>query len=205
MRKPSNWDTAQAKEKGGKLALTAGGHGCVIINARTVKEMWSGVPEEKLYLEIDIDEGSEFDGYYADRLEFKRRWDDNAKWPGWYKTSIYAKDGSDDTDSRFKGLIRAIEKSNPGFTFEFNESSEASLVGKRVGFVFRDEPFVARDSGQVIHYVRAAWPCCYDIAHDEPEPEPKAVRGESTERPVAAAPVIDTSKLAQVDDDELPF
>jgi len=201
MRKPNNWDSAPARAKSGKETIPAGGHGCIIINAETITENWSGVPEDKLYIEIEIDEGTELDGFYERKLDYKRKYDDKAKWPGWYKTSIYSKDGNGDTDYRFKGLIRAIEKSNPDFTFEFDDSSEASLIGKRVGFVFRDEPFVASTTGQVVHYIKPAWPCSYDEAADQPIPEPKAVRGESIEK----SPSPDLQHMVEDNEEPLPF
>ena len=197
MKPMTGWANAQARTSDGKEVLPAGGHGCVIRDARVIEENWGGVPEEKLDLEFDIKEGSALDGYYARQYEKRMKFNmSGAKWGGTLRQSTHTKDG--DINPYFKGLINSIEKSNPGYDFAAANFNEATLKGKKVGFVFRDEPFTSTSTGEVVHYVRPAWSCEYDEAQAQPAPAPKALRGQSNSP--SAMPV-----MQEADDDELPF
>ena len=111
--------------------------------------------------------------------------------------STHTKDGA--INPYFKGLINSIEKSNPGYSFEGAGFNEATLAGKRVGFVFRDEPFTAQSTGEIVHYMRPAWSCGYDEAKDQPAPAPKPVRGQSNNASMV------TATMQEADNEELPF
>ncbi len=61
------------------------------------------------------------------------------KWKGVIRQFLPKDDGTDNdewTKSSFKGLTTAFEHSNPGYTWNWEETS---LVGKLVGILFRNE------------------------------------------------------------------
>ena len=198
MKAPTGWNNVKPMTGESKEVLTEGGHGCVITMAECITENWGGQDEEKLRLEIDIKEGSSLDGFYSRQFQKKLKFASNPKWPGEIKQSTTTKEG--DTNPFFKGLITAIEDSNPGYNFERTGYDEKTLIGKKVGYVFRDEPFVASD-GAIVHYVKPAWACKYDEAKDQPIPTPKKVRGQRAE----SVSKVDFTQMQEAADVELPF
>lgn len=198
MKPMTGWANAPAMTNDGKETIPAGGHGCVIRDAKVVEVSYAGVLEEKLALEFDIKEGTSLDGYYARQYEKRMSFNaGTAKWGGVIMQSTHTKDGA--INPYFKGLINSVEKSNPGYSFEGTNFNEATLAGKRIGFVFRDEPFTATSTGEVVHYMRAAWSCGYDEAKDQPAPSPKPIRGQSNNASPAPA------AMQEYSDEELPF
>ena len=83
-----------------------------------------------LKIEYDIDEG-EFEDYYKELQEKFNFWGGS-----------YIRSYKETALGVFKGFINAVEKSNPGFTWNWNEEE---LVGKKVGFVLGPEPYTGMD------------------------------------------------------------
>lgn len=133
MKPTQDFETAQAYT-GESEKLPIGGHVCMIRNARCELSK-SG--KEMLVLAFDISEGSESDGYYQRRFNRARNGNPDAKWQGVYRSTTTRDDGS--TNPMFKGLITAIEESNAGYKWNWNE---VSLHGKYVGFNFGEEEYV---------------------------------------------------------------
>lgn len=130
MRKPSDYDSAKAYT-GDFEKIVPGGYICVIQNAK--EEVNNG--HYQLAIAFDIAEG-DLAGYY------RRRFDRfGGKWPGIYRQNVV--DANDKCSPFFKGMITAIEESNPGFLFDFND--EKCLVKKRFGAVFAEEEFMTQD------------------------------------------------------------
>lgn len=129
MIKPHEWDTTEAFT-GDFKTVTPGGHICKIMNA---KEDVTSTGKQVLVIMYDIVEG-DCKGYYAD--DFKRKYESNpeAKWQGTYRQLT---DGN--SLKFFKGMITAIENSNPGYKFNFDEST---LKGKLFGGVFGQEEYI---------------------------------------------------------------
>lgn len=198
MKAPRGWNDVRPMSGESKEVLTEGGHGCVITFAECITENWGSGDEEKLRLEIDIKEGTSLDGYYARQMEKKMKYG-NPSWPGVVKQGTTTKDGS--VSPFYKGLITAIEDSNPGYSFERSGFDEKTLIGKKVGFVFRDEPFVSSSSGEVVHYIKPAWACKYDDWREQPIPTPKKVRGQKAE----SVSTVDYSQMTESNDVDLPF
>ena len=94
---------------------------------------------------FDIAEGSEFDGKFKERFDFLRKSNANAKWPngGMFRTGILTKDGK--TSGYFKGLITAVEESNPGYSFKGSGCNEDTMKGKLIGFNFGEEDYKGND------------------------------------------------------------
>ena len=195
MRPLSNWANTPASTIPGKEVLPAGGHGCEIKAARTVNENWGSGDEEKLIIEFEIREGTQYDGFYARQFEKKLKYNPNANWGGVHKQAVLDKEGK--PNPFFKGLINAVEESNPGYNFERANFDERTLIGKKVGLVFRDAPFES-DDGNVYHTMKVAWACPYEEWQAQPVPKPFEVRKRK-------APAFDVSKMVEDNDSQLPF
>lgn len=130
--------------------LPTGGHICQIRaarceNTRTGKEM--------LVLAFDIKEGSECDGFYKRMFDRIKGYNPDAKWPGVYYQVTTNNEGN--TSPMFKGLITAIEESNPGYAWNWNETS---LQGKVVGFNFGEEEYIHQNTGEIRVNVKPMFP-----------------------------------------------
>ena len=86
--------------------------------------------KEFLHIEFDIAEGK-FKGYAAETAERAGFWPLRCN-------RFYGAKGV----SFFKAFIEAVEATNKGYRWDWNEQS---LVGKGVGIVFREEEYLARD------------------------------------------------------------
>lgn len=90
----------------------------------------------ELWIYFDICEG-EFKGYYKEKYDNSQ--DEDAKWKGILKIYIPKEDGSEQDDwtiKSFNGNINAVEASNPGYLFDWDEKK---LVGKKAAMVFRQK------------------------------------------------------------------
>lgn len=136
--KPNDWDTAQAFTGEGQQNLTPGGH---IVRIVGMRQEVSRNGKPMLVVGFDIAEGSEFDGFFARQHENKKKFDANAKWAGVIRYMLYGKDGAS-TNGFFKGFIGALEESNPGYRWNWDERS---VAGKMVGMVFGEEEYRRQD------------------------------------------------------------
>lgn len=135
MNKPANWDSVEAIT-GEYKKLPAGGYVCSIVRAECTK---SKNGKEMLKLAIDIAEGKYKDFYLNQYLQEQERNKEQAKWRGSYYQLTEG-----DSMGRFKGMLLNIEKSNPGYSWNWNEKS---LEGKLFGGVFREEEYINRNGG----------------------------------------------------------
>jgi hypothetical protein len=127
MQKPNGYDTT-TPQSGMIEYPEAGPIKCIIIAAKT--EISSN-GNEMLVLDLDIHEGK-FAGFYARKFNNDER--ENKRWQlKHYRLT------NEENVGRLKGDIKAIEESNPGFIFDFNESS---LVNKVVGCNLREEEYL---------------------------------------------------------------
>lgn len=125
INKPNGWENVKAAGEWRKLP--PGGYIVEIISA-SCKESQSGY--KYLDLEIEISEG-EYKDYF--RLDLYEQTGENRRYKGHYRTGLPENEKS---AKFFKGMTTAVEESNPGYTWDWNEQS---LVGKKVGCLFRDE------------------------------------------------------------------
>ena len=89
---------------------------------------------EKLEIAFDIDKG-EYAGYCRRNLESQQQ--EDKKWKGVLRIYVPKDDGSEKdqwTKRKFKAIIQAIEDSNPGYHWDWNE---AGLKGKIVCWIFQ--------------------------------------------------------------------
>jgi hypothetical protein len=128
MKKPQNWDESEAFT-GDFKSITPGGHICKIAAAKVDTTRNS---DEMLVIMFDIFEG-EFKAYYADQYKRKSATNPDVKWPGIYRQMTQGKG-----TPFFKGMITAIEESNPGFKWNWEEKT---LTNKMFGGVFGQEEY----------------------------------------------------------------
>jgi hypothetical protein len=121
---------AEAKAITGEFdSMVPGGYICKI-KAVTCEDKPYG---ELLTIEFDIAEG-EKKGFY------QKQFDETKKWYGKYYQTI-----KKDDLRFFKGFITAIEESNSGFKWNWDEKA---LVGKLFGAIFAEEEY-QNDKGEV--------------------------------------------------------
>ena len=166
---PNDFDKAKAYDgKGGFTPLPAGGHICKIVGARETK---SKNGNDMVEVAFDIAEGSDFDGRFQERFNSMRAQRADAKWPngGMFRTSVLTSDGK--TSGFFKGLITAIEESNPGYSFKAT-CDVNTMKGKTIGFNFGEEEYMGND-GKVHTSVKAAYAVSVQTVREGIEPPKK--------------------------------
>lgn len=129
MEKPEGYDEAQ--EAGEREQLELGGHICVIKQA-TAGE--TSTLKQQLILLLDIAEGPQKD-FYQNQFKSDPRVD--KKWG-----CVYRQITVGNSIPFFKGLVSAIEKSNAGYTWNWDEKT---LKGKLIGGVFGREEYEGAD------------------------------------------------------------
>lgn len=130
IRRPNNWN--EVKEFSDRQKLPLGAYVCKVKRAAVQANEFG----EQLCIVFDIVEG-EFSGFFND--DFKNNNSENKKWKGVLRIFIPKDDGSEKdewTKRSFKGMVTAFEKSNPGYKWNWDE---ASLTGKLIGILFRNE------------------------------------------------------------------
>lgn len=150
MEKFSGYEEARVNGDYEKLKL--GGHICKIIEVKIEKyNNKDGKPFEQLILKIDIAEPDEQAEFYQRKFAQDAQTDAlKAKWKGNYRITIPENDSEDYVKSNFKTLITSVEKSNPGYVWNWEENT---LVGKVFGGVFGLEEFTT-DDGNIIAFTR---------------------------------------------------
>ena len=126
------YDVKPEKPSGGRETLPAGGYVCQILNAKVESGEWG----DTLVIAHDVCEG-EFSGL------FKRDYDNNTmedkKWRGTFRLKLPKDDGTEQDAWKKRSLsnfLWAIEQSNPGFTFNWDEKT---LKGKKIGLIYRNK------------------------------------------------------------------
>ena len=105
-----------------------------VIKAAEEKETSKG--GNMLEISFDIAEG-EYKNFYAD--DYRNNSNTDKKWKGKIRIFVPTDDGSEDdayTKKRFKTAITAIEESNDGYHWDWNETA---LKGKKLGVLYRNE------------------------------------------------------------------
>ena len=127
LKKPNNWESVEAYS-GGFPKLPVDGY---IIKIEDVKIKTSDRGFEYLEILFDISEGKYKDYFHK---EYDANDFDNAKYKGVFRQGTPK--NSDRAASFFKGMVTAIEDSNPGYKWDWDEKS---IVGKSAGCIFRSE------------------------------------------------------------------
>lgn len=112
--------------------LPAGGYVARILKAEEVTYDYGS----RLIISFDIEEG-EHKGHFANN--YKAQNGEDKRWKGVLRQSIPKDDGSEKdgwSKRSFNNLIWAIEDSNPGYHWDWNE---VALKGKLIGVLFRNK------------------------------------------------------------------
>ncbi len=132
MKKFNSYDNVEVIKA--QEALPVGGYVLRILDAKEVTYTWGSV----LVLSFDICDGP-YTGYYKKNYEAQTQ--ENKKWKGTFRMNVPKDDGTDIdewTARKFKTNIHAIEDSNPGYAWNWDEKS---LVHKYVGAVFNNKEY----------------------------------------------------------------
>jgi len=164
--------------------LEPGGYICKILQVKSEEKVYGTL----LRIGFDIVEGEHKD-YFKRLLDKKKMTNPDAKWQGMYYQTI-----KEDDLKYFKGFMTAIENSNSGYKWNWDEQS---LKGKLFGGVFGQEEYKGND-GKIHLSTKCRWVRSVEQVRKGVEvPEVKRLAGGNTSTGYAP---IDT--LA---DDELPF
>lgn len=134
MRKFSNWENVKPAAE--RQQLPKGGYIVKILDAKVRTYTSDKGSFEKLEISVDIANG-EFKDFYA--TDYRSQTQEDKRWRGVLRQYIPTDDGSEKdewTKSVFKAMTDAIEDSNPGYHWDWNETG---LKGKTVGALFRSE------------------------------------------------------------------
>ena len=180
----------------GSRQLPVGAYICTILKAEEkVYNTSKGGEWHKLEISFDIAEG-ENKGFYA--ADYRAQTGEDKKWKGVIRLNVPNDDGSemDAWNKRsFKTNMQAIEESNNGYHWDWNE---AQLKNKTVGIVFRSEEWEYNGrSGwrtAAFKFIPAA-----DVKSGNFKiPDPKPLKGKAS----APQPVVNASALPDMSDFE---
>ena len=130
IKRPNNWNEVQEFTERPKLPVDA--YVCRIKRAVVQNNSYG----DQLCLLFDIVDGQFKDFFQKD---FNANTQQDKKWKGVLRLFLPREDGSEKdewTKSALKGMCTAVEKSNPGYVWNWDENS---LAGKNIGVLFRNE------------------------------------------------------------------
>ena len=131
INKPKTYDETQVYEAQEKLPV--GGYVLKILGVKVESYSWGQV----LVLRHDVAEG-EYAGFYQKNFDAQQ---ENQKWKGTFRINLPKDDGSELDQwnvKRLKAAMTAIENSNEGYTWNWDENS---LKGKIVGGLFGNKEY----------------------------------------------------------------
>ena len=180
IKMPTNWK--DIKEAGGDFPrLTPGGYVCVIKKV-------TDFPEDKdqfIEVEYDVVEG-DCKNIALDAYERFGNWS--------YKFRVYYRQKS---LGFFKHFVSAVEKTNPNFTFNFDNIN--CLVNKGIGLVIGTRQYYGRD-GSLKEAPDVQDYCTANDVREDALPSSPKVR-----EPRNAPPTVPAAAPEEFNPDELPF
>lgn len=132
MRKYENFDKVEAYT-GEYEKLEPGGYVCKILQVKVEEKNYGHL----MRIAFDIAEGEHKDYYKRLFDRTKQNGSNEVKWRGMYYQTV-----KEDSLQYFKGFITAIENSNLGYKWNWDEKT---LVGKLFGGVFGEEEYKGAD------------------------------------------------------------
>ena len=190
MKAFNNYETTVAASENKKLP--AGGYEIGILGAEEKTYDWGSVLEVK----FDICEG-EYKNFYTN--QYKTSTVEDKKYKGVYRINVPKDDDSDMdewTKRKFKRDIEAIEASNSGFHWDWDEKK---LKGKKVGAIFFEKEYEYNGT-------RGFFTACHSFksVNDITSgnfviPKPKLLKETASSAFAFADPI------EEIDDDSLPF
>ena len=186
MRKFEGYEKTEAFT-GDYEQLEPGGYICKILKVITEEKPYG----ELLRIGFDVIEGEHKD-FYKRKFEKAKLSNSEAKWQGMYYQTV-----KQDDLKYFKGFITAVENSNSGYKWDWDEKK---LVGKLFGGVFGQEEF-ENNKGKIKLSTKCVWVRSVDQVRKGIEPpEIKRLAGRSA--PTSGWDPVSTNAES---DDDLPF
>ena len=166
--------------------LPAGGYVAKILNAKVEEHSWG----EVLVISFDIADG-EYKDFFS--KQYKENTREDKKWKGNFRLTVPQESNQyfDSKKRTFGNAIWAIEESNPGYHWDWNE---AALKGKVVGVLFRNYEYDVDG--------RQGWSteCCTFVSVEDvrtgnfKQPKDKPLRNKATNNtPASSFTVLDDS------------
>lgn len=198
MKQFSNYDDAKkAAQNTGGAKLPAGAYVCKIMGVR-YEEGQDG-KSDVLVLQFDITEGEQKDFF---KKQYEANTAEDKKWKGTVRIYVPTDDGSEKdgwTKRSFAGWIDAVEKSNTGYSWGWDENT---LKNKLIGIVFGETGTVI--NGKDVVYTEARFGVDVDKVRsgNAPEAKFKARKGYGS---ASATSADDFMKIPDVTEEEIPF
>ncbi len=167
LKKPVEWDKVEGIEYGDYEQLELGGHEVIIKNAY---EYTGQTGNTSLRIEVDIAGNDKQAGFY--QKQYDNNMSVDRKWPNGACKYISLKE-DENCVALFKGFTTAVEKSNPGYKWNFDETT---LVGKKLCGVFGLEEFEKQD-GKIATAVKLTQFRSLDKLEDVQIPKVKLLDG----------------------------
>ena len=197
MRPFKDYETTQTIT--GSRQLPVGAYICQIFKAEEKVYSSSKGEWHKLEVSFDISEGEHKDFYAND---YRSQSGEDKKWKGVLRMNIPSDDGSEADNwakRSFKTNILAIEESNNGYHWDWNE---AQLKGKTVGIVFRSEEWEYNGKRGWRTAPFKMVPAADVKSGNIKIPDPKPLNGKAASQASTAADLSDFVEVASAD---LPF
>ena len=197
MRPFNNYETTQTISA--RAQLPVGAYICRILKAEEKVYNSSKGEWHKLEVSFDISEGEHKDFYAND---YRAQSGEDKKWKGVLRMNIPTDDGSEAdgwAKRSFKTNILAIEESNNGYHWDWNE---AQLKGKTVGIVFRSEEWEYNGKRGWRTAPFKMVPAADVKSGNIKIPDPKPLNGKAASQASTAADLSDFVEVASAD---LPF
>lgn len=200
MKQFNGFEEAQkeARSMGGQK-LPAGAYVCRILGVK-YQEGTEG-KSDTIAVQFDIEEG-EYKGFF--KKQYEESTVEDKKYKG--KTLIFRprEDGSKNdsyTKRNFASWVNALEDSNPGYAWDWDENKWKNKV---LGIVFRETGTVI--NGNAVVYTEAAFGCDAQLVRDGKAPVAKFKEREGYRDAVAAATQsTDFVNVADGIEEELPW
>lgn len=135
MKKLNGYEAAKTYSETERLP--AGGYVLKILEAKEIDNSAKGY-NDYLLISFDIAEGEQKDFYAAN---YKAQTSEDRKWKGTYRLRKPKDDGTEQDGwvmRRFKTVMTAIEESNNGYHWDWNE---AGLKNKLIGGIFNNKEY----------------------------------------------------------------
>ncbi len=136
LKKPNIWDTTEGIEYGDYEQLELGGHEVVI---KAAYEYTGQSGNTSLRIDVDIAGNDKQAGFY--QKQFDNNPSVDRKWSNSACKYISLKE-DENCVALFKGFTTAVENSNPGYKWNFDEKT---LIGKKLCGVFGLEEYTKQD------------------------------------------------------------
>ena len=193
MQKPTNYENTQTVQE--RIPAEVGGHYLRIIRVVEMKNKNGG---DMIMVGYDFAANDKQAGLYQN--EFNANTEADKKWPIGGRNYMNVYDQNGQCSKSFKGFCEAVEKSNPGFTINWNLADWGSQFNKKlVGGVYGNVE--NQYNGQYYMRSQLRWFIPNDKVANAKVPKDKYLNGITNAQPQTAT----TFNPKSVPDEELPF